>query len=57
MEEKAMEIINEDGKKIIKAIPESLVSEYEAIGWKIVDKDKPAKIESKPLVKDSKLND
>lgn len=57
MKEIAMEIINEEGKKIVKGVPENLVSEYEAIGWKSLEKAKPAKIESKPLAKDSKFND
>lgn len=38
-----METKNEDGKKIVKAIPENLVSLYKMQGWEVV-KDKPSKL-------------
>ena len=40
-----MEKKNEDGKTIIKDVPENIASTYEKIGWKIVEK----KMETKPL--------
>ena len=38
-----MEIKNADGVMIEKSVPENLVSNYEAIGWKIVEKKKENK--------------
>lgn len=32
-----MQIINKDGKKIIKDIPNELVSDYITIGWKTIE--------------------
>ena len=53
-----MKIINEEGKEIVKGVPENLVSEYEAIGWAIVGKEsKPAQKEIKPIAKNNKLED
>lgn len=40
-----MEIKNADGVMIEKSVPENLVSNYEAIGWKIVEKKKENKEE------------
>lgn len=40
-----MEMKNADGVMIEKSIPENLVSNYEAIGWKIVEKKKEYKEE------------
>ena len=58
MKEIAMKIINEEGKEIVKGVPENLVSEYEAIGWAIVGKEsKPAEKEIKPIAKNNKLED
>lgn len=49
MKEIKMKFKNEEGKIIIKDIPENLVSNYLMIGWEIVK-------ENKPLVKDNKPN-
>ena len=54
MEEIKMQIKNEDGKIISKAVPENLVSNYEMIGWEIVKENKEIIKENKPLVKDEK---
>lgn len=40
-----MEMKNADGVMIEKSVPENLVSNYEAIGWKIVEKKKEYKEE------------
>lgn len=50
MEEKTikMSILNEQGKKIVKEIPESLFGQYEIMGWK-----KEEKIEVKDNFKSS----
>lgn len=53
MDEIKMRIKNDDGKIIEKAVPESLVSNYEMIGWEII-KQKEIIKENKPLVKDEK---
>lgn len=37
--ETKMEFKNEDGKTIIKNIPNNLVSQYENMGWKVVKKE------------------
>lgn len=48
-----MEIKNADGVMIERTIPESLVSNYEAIGWKVVEKKKDFK-EEKEVKEDNK---
>lgn len=40
-----MEIRNADGVMIEKSVPENLVSNYEALGWKAVEKKKEIKEE------------
>lgn len=40
-----MEKKNEDGKMIVKNVPENIASAYEKIGWKIVEN----KIDTKPI--------
>ena len=40
-----MEIKNADGVMIEKSVPESLASNYEALGWKVVEKKKENKEE------------
>ena len=42
-----MEIKNVDGVMIEKSVPENLVSNYEAIGWKIKENKKDSKDEEK----------
>jgi hypothetical protein len=48
MKEIKMKLKNEDGKIIIKDIPENLVSNYLMIGWEIVKENKPLVKENKP---------
>lgn len=40
-----MEKKNEDGKMIVKDVPENIASTYEKLGWKVVEK----KIDTKPI--------
>lgn len=50
MKEVEMKIKNEEGKEIVKGVPENLVSNYIAIGWEKVKNDKI----NRPLSKDNK---
>lgn len=47
-----MEIKNADGKMIEKSVPTNLVSDYEVLGWKMVEKKK----EEKEIKEDNKPN-
>lgn len=51
-----MEIKNADGVMIEKSVPANLVSNYEAIGWKIVEKKKETKEVKEEEKKDNKAS-
>jgi len=48
-----MEFKNVDGVMIEKSIPENLVSNYEALGWKRIEKKKEEKEEDKKASQNS----
>lgn len=39
-----MEIKNKNGIMIEKSVPENLISNYEALGWKLVEKKKEKEV-------------
>ena len=51
-----MEIKNADGVMIEKSVPANLVSNYEAIGWKAVEKKKEDKEEKENKPSQNSLN-
>lgn len=52
-----MEKINNEGKKIIKDIPNELISDYIAIGWKKVDEKTEESKESLSFTSKSSFKD
>jgi hypothetical protein len=54
--EARMEIKNKDGVMIEKSVPESLVSNYEALGWKLVEKKKEKEIKEENKSSQASLN-